>query len=127
MGFGAVGAAGAAAGAGTMPAFCSAAAPSATDGIWIVAPRTTGEVSLSPFAAASDRVVKLFAAAIDHRVSPGWTTWGTLADAGKIASRKKEIVSRGRRRMGAPCPPRAPATTRRADLRRPAGAGPRRR
>src|SRR3954452_4694536 len=102
MGFGAAGAPGAAAGAGTMPAFCSAAAPSAIDGIWIVAPSTTGEVSLRPFAAASDRVVKLFAAAIDHRVSPGWTTWGTLALAagGKIASRKKEIVSRGRRRMG---------------------------
>src|SRR4051794_23852527 len=101
MGFGAAGA-GAGAGAGTMPAFCSAAAPSETEGIWIVAPRTTGEVSLRPLAAATDRVVKLFAAAIDHSVSPGWTTWGTLALAagGKIASRKKEIVSSGRRRMG---------------------------
>src|SRR3954466_4757857 len=90
-----------AAGAGVIPARWSAAAPSAIDGIWIVEPRTTGDVSLRPLAAASERVVKLLAAAIDQRVSPGWTTCGTLAlaAAGKIASTKKEIVSRGRRRM----------------------------
>src|SRR5436305_692657 len=48
----------------------------------IVCPATTDEVSLRPFAAASARVVKLFAAAIDHSVSPGWTTCGTPAEAG---------------------------------------------
>src|SRR6476661_3896080 len=105
-----------------MPAFCSAATPSAMLGIWIVAPRTTGEVSLRPLAAASERVVKLLAAAIDHRVSPGWTTWGTLADAaaGKIASRKKEIVSGRRRRMALPSPASRRAATLFAALRRPA-------
>src|SRR3954466_11705510 len=122
MGFGAATADGTAAGAGVIPARCNAAAPSATDGIWIVEPRTTGDVSLRPLAAATERVVKLFAAAIDHRLSPGWTTCGTLAPAaaGKIASRKKEIVSRGRRRIGphSPGPPRA--ATLFADLRRPA-------
>src|SRR3954462_7985142 len=99
MGFGAVGAAGPPAGAATMPAFCSAAAPSTTDGIWIVEPRTTGEVSLRPLAAAGGRGVKVLGAAIDHRVSPGWTTWGTPAEACTDASRKKEMASRERRRM----------------------------
>src|SRR4051812_20610453 len=132
MGFGAALAAavaGAAAGAGVIPARWSAAAPSETDGSWIVAPRATRDGSLRPLAAASERVVKLLAAAIDHMLSPGWTTWGTLAlaAAGKIASTKKEIVSRGRRRMRSPSPRRGPATSGRADLRRPAGAGPRRR
>src|SRR4051794_18744244 len=102
MGSGALGAE-AAAGAGAIPARCSAAVPSAIDGIWIVEPSTTGEVSLSPFAAASERVVKLLAAAIDQRVSPGWTTCGTLAEAGRTESRKREIVSRGRRRMAPTC------------------------
>src|SRR5690349_5864862 len=105
-----------------MPAFCSAAAPSAIEGIWIVEPRTTGEFSLSPLAAATERVVKLLAAAIDHSVSPGWTTCGmlALAEAGKIASTKKEIVSRGRRRMALPCPRSRPRSTESADLRVPA-------
>src|SRR4051794_32699275 len=121
MGFGAAALTGAAgAGAGVMPALCSAAVPSAIEGIWIVPPSTTFDVSLRPLAAASERVVKLFAAAIDHKVSPGWTTWGTFAEAGRIASRKKEIVSRGRRRMASPCPGPGPATTPYAVLRHPA-------
>ena len=33
------------------------------------------------------RVVRLFAAAIDHRVSPGWTVWATSADAGAARAR----------------------------------------
>jgi hypothetical protein len=55
-------------------------------GIWIVLPSTTFEFSERPFAAASARVVKLFAAAMDHRLSPGWTTCGTPAEAGAAAT-----------------------------------------
>src|SRR6266542_6215996 len=57
---------------GTTPVRWSAAAASGADGIWIVLPRTTLEFSDRPLAAASARVVKLFLAAIDQRVSPGW-------------------------------------------------------
>ena len=60
----------------------SAAAASASDGIWIVLPTTTWASSGRPLAAARVRVVKLLAAAIDHSVSPGWTVWGTAAVAG---------------------------------------------
>ena len=42
-----------------------------TLGIWIVLPSTTFEFSDRPFAAARERVVKPFAAAIDHSDSPG--------------------------------------------------------
>src|SRR4051812_27684880 len=38
--------------------------------------------------AANARVVRLLAEAIVHRVSPGWTTWGTAADAGMAPSRR---------------------------------------
>src|SRR3954447_1409816 len=68
-----------------MPRAVSADAASETLGIVTVLPRTTCESSDKPFAAASERVVKLFAAAIDHRLSPGWTTWGTPAEAGAAA------------------------------------------
>src|SRR4051812_31243302 len=47
----------------------------------IVRPSTTCELSDRPLKAATVRVVRLFAAAIDHSVSPGWTTCGTAADA----------------------------------------------
>src|SRR3954447_21113632 len=47
----------------------------------IVRPSTTCEFSDRPLKAATVRVVRLFAAAIDHSVSPGWTTCGTAAEA----------------------------------------------
>src|SRR4051794_14757805 len=57
-------------------------------GIWIVWPVTTCAVSASPLAAASDRVVKLLAAAIDQRVSPGCTVCATDApDEAGVSSR----------------------------------------
>jgi hypothetical protein len=59
------------AGAATAELSASAAAASASEGIWIVVPATTCAVSGSPLAAASERVVKLLAAAIDQSVSPG--------------------------------------------------------
>src|SRR3954447_2340856 len=46
-----------------------------------VRPSTTCEFSDRPLNAATVRVVRLFAAAIDHSVSPGWTTCGTAAEA----------------------------------------------
>jgi hypothetical protein len=46
-------------------------------------------------AAASERVVKPLAAAIDHRVSPGWTVCGTLAPAGD--ARQADIGMQQRR------------------------------
>src|SRR4051794_35121657 len=73
------------AGAGAPP--CSADAAWGTLGIWIVCPATTSAVAGRPFAAASDRVVKLLAAAIDQRVSPGWTVCATYAPAEAGASR----------------------------------------
>ena len=45
-------------------------------------PSTTCEFSDSPLNAATVRVVRLLAAAIDHSVSPGCTTCGTAAPAG---------------------------------------------
>jgi hypothetical protein len=54
-----------------IPAFARAEEASDTLGIWIVLPSTTFEFSDRPFAAASERVVKPFAAAIDHKLSPG--------------------------------------------------------
>src|SRR3954452_19858452 len=65
--------------------------PSAADA-WVtlgtlnVVPAITAEASDRPLAAAKARVVKLLAAAIDHRVSPGWTTWGADAAAGVAAT-----------------------------------------
>ena len=46
-------------------------------GILMLVPATTCASSERPFAAASARVVKLLAAAIDQRVSPGSTVWTT--------------------------------------------------
>src|SRR3954466_6884639 len=60
----------------------AAAVVSPVAGIWIVLPSTTFESGESPFAAATELVVMLFAAAIDHSVSPGWTVCGTDALAG---------------------------------------------
>ena len=54
-----------------MPA--RAAAASGSEGTWIVVPITTCASSERPLDAASACVVKLFAAAIDHSVSPAWT------------------------------------------------------
>src|SRR5919199_3650846 len=48
----------------------------------IVLPSTTCELSDRPLNAATVRVVRLFAAAIDHSVSPGCTVCGAAADAG---------------------------------------------
>src|SRR5215211_2281519 len=62
------------------PDRADAASPSL--GIQIVCPRTTLAVSGRPLAAASERVVKLFAAAIDQSVSPGPTVCATRAQAG---------------------------------------------
>src|SRR4051812_15960999 len=56
-------------------------------GMLTVLPSTTFEFSDSPLAAASARVVKLLAAAIDQSDSPGWTTCGTPAEAGAAATR----------------------------------------
>ena len=53
----------------------------------IVLPSTTFEFSDRPFAAASARVVKLLAEAIDQSDSPGWTTCGIPAAAGEAATR----------------------------------------
>src|SRR3954466_2502241 len=64
----------------------SADAASATLGTFSVVPAITAESSERPLAAAKARVVKLLAAAIDHRVSPGWTTWGTAAGEGLAAT-----------------------------------------
>src|SRR3954454_10908226 len=64
----------------------SAADASATLGTLNVVPAITAEPSDRPLAAAKARVVKLLAAAIDHRLSPGWTTWGTDAAAGLAAT-----------------------------------------
>jgi hypothetical protein len=57
-------------------------------GTWIVEPSTTWLSSERPLKAATVRVVRLLAAAIDQRVSPGCTTWGTAAPAaaGAIAT-----------------------------------------
>ncbi len=85
-----------AAGAAAPP---SAAAPSLTVGTWMVEPITTCASGEIPFTAATVRVVRLFAAAMDHRVSPGWTVWGTeaWAEAGRRA--RRVIASRLTRRV----------------------------
>jgi hypothetical protein len=74
------------------PAFARAPAPSASLGTSIVWPATTCASSGSPLYAATVPVVRLFCAAIDHSVSPGWTVWGTEAPAGPaaIAARTRE-------------------------------------
>src|SRR3954469_18108927 len=73
--------------AGVMPALWRAVEASEMLGTWIVLPSTTFEFSDRPFAAASARVEKLLAAAIDQSDSPGCTTCGTLAATGPAATR----------------------------------------
>ena len=60
---------------------CSVRAASPSAGIITVEPSTTFASGESPLNAASERVVKLLAAAIVHRVSPGPTVCGTAAGA----------------------------------------------
>ena len=55
----------------------------------IVEPSTTWGSSDRPLKAATVRVVRLFAAAIDHSVSPGCTTCGTAADAGAAGIKER--------------------------------------
>src|ERR687887_583533 len=60
-----------------------------------VEPSTTCAFSDRPLNAATVRVVRLFDAAIDHNVSPGWTVCGTAADAGATGiSRAMRTISR---------------------------------
>src|SRR5215208_1197631 len=59
----------------------------------MVLPRITFESGDRPLAAATELVVMLFAAAIDQRVSPGWTVWGTEALAGAQATRAASAPS----------------------------------
>src|ERR687897_1675741 len=66
----------------------------------IVEPSTTWASSERPLYAATVRVVRLLAAAIDHRVSPGVTTCGTAAAAGAADARKAKAEMRMLRRTG---------------------------
>src|SRR5215208_5724527 len=59
----------------------------------MVLPRITFESGDRPLAAATELVVMLFAAAIDQRVSPGWTVWATEALAGAQAARAASAPS----------------------------------
>jgi hypothetical protein len=64
----------------------------------MVDPSTTLDVSGTPLKAATVRVVRLFAAAIDHSVSPGCTVCDTAAFAGAAAARRRSGVSARRGR-----------------------------
>src|SRR5919205_3844977 len=64
----------------------------------IVEPSTTLEFSDRPLNAATVRVVRLFAAAIDHSVSPGCTTCGAAADA--VAAGISRAIRSTSRRLG---------------------------
>src|SRR5437773_10587185 len=61
-------------------------------GTRIVEPSTTLAVSGSPLKAATVRVVRLLRAAIDQRVSPGWTVTETAAPAGAAASNRPAMA-----------------------------------
>src|SRR3954471_13319151 len=63
-----------------------------------VEPSTTCEFSDRPLKAATVRVVRLLAAAIDHSVSPDCTTCGTAALAGAAMRRAKSTANSGVRR-----------------------------
>src|SRR3954452_15666515 len=63
-----------------------------------VEPSTTCEFSDSPLNAATVRVVRLLAAAIDQSVSPGCTVRGTAALAGAAMKRAKRAANRVKRR-----------------------------
>src|SRR3954447_18436056 len=60
-----------------------------------VEPRTTCEFSDNPLYAATVRVVRLLAAAIDQSVSPGCTTCGTAALEGAARKRANSTASNG--------------------------------
>src|SRR5688500_6188501 len=62
----------------------------------IVEPRTTWWSSDTQLKAATVLVVRLFAAAIDHSVSPGCTVWGTAAEAGAAGISRKRANSSSR-------------------------------
>src|SRR3954454_15819608 len=64
----------------------------------IVEPSTSCELSESPLKAATVRVVRLLAAAIDQSVSPGCTTCGTAALAGAARRRANSTANSGVRR-----------------------------
>src|SRR3954447_8406872 len=71
-----------------------------------VLPSTTCELSERPLKAATVRVVRLFAAAIDHSVSPGLTTWGTAAPAvegARIVIANSTAQVKVRRKAVPPC------------------------
>src|SRR4051794_13360925 len=59
----------------------------------MVEPSTTWLFSDSPLKAATVRVVRLLAAAIDHNVSPGITTCPTAAPAGDAGARRKAAAA----------------------------------
>src|SRR4051812_1984856 len=63
-----------------------------------VEPRTTCEFSDNPLNAATVRVVRLLAAAMDHSVSPGCTTCGTAALEGAARRRANSTAYNGVRR-----------------------------
>src|SRR3954464_5485679 len=90
-----------------------------------VLPSTTCELSDRPLKAATVRVVRLLAAAIDHRVSPGWTVCGTVAEAvagsARVAAkrtadrrvvRKRGLRAPGGRIRALPATPRFPSGAR---------------
>ena len=81
-----------------IPARPRAAAPSLSLGTSIVEPMTTLEAGESPFAAASVRVVRLLAAAIDHSVSPGSTVCGTEASAQAAEASSRVVAASAARR-----------------------------
>src|SRR3954452_13852203 len=84
--------------AGAQP--CRATAAWTSLGIWMAWPAATAAVSGRTFAAASDLVVKLLAAAIDQRVSPGCTVCATKApaEAGRNRAMSARAVALVRRR-----------------------------
>src|SRR3954467_11772648 len=70
----------------------------------MVLPSTTCEVSERPLNAATVRVVRLLAAAIDHSVSAGCTTCGTAALEGAARNRGNRTANSGvRRKTKASC------------------------
>src|SRR4051794_40923402 len=68
----------------------------------IVEPSTTCELSESPLKAATVRVVRLLAAAIDQSVSPGCTTCGTAALEGAAKRRANTTANIGVKRTAWP-------------------------
>src|SRR6185436_11239084 len=64
----------------------------------MVLPRTTCELSDRPLYAATVRVVRLLAAAIDHSVSPGCTVCGTAAFEGAAKRRANSRANSGVKR-----------------------------